>query len=295
LYYRGIIPSRQVSRKSITDYLLLFRRSLYILKEIMREEAWRMDTKLVDLAGRVAIVTGAGRGIGRAVADQLVKAGAKVVRADLEGTDGLSFDSGEGAPEEGSLVQVVDVTDEHSIEKMVEATLTAFGRLDILVNNAGIMFRTRVLDITPDEWESVLRVNLTGPFLCTRAALPVMKENGYGRIVNISSSAGRSVSTLGGVHYTASKAGLLGLTRAVAKEAAPWGITANAVCPGLIDTKMVRATTTEPELEEFLDSIPIKRIGSPGEIGDLVVFLCSERASYITGASIDINGGDLMI
>ncbi len=122
-----------------------------------------------------------------------------------------------------------------------------------------------------------------------------MKKNGYGRIVNISSSAGRSVSTLGGVHYTASKAGLLGLTRAVAKEAAPWGITANAVCPGLIDTEMVRATTTEPELEEFLESFPIKRIGRPEEIGDLVVFLCSDRASYITGASIDINGGDLMI
>ncbi len=254
-----------------------------------------MDTKLIDLEDKVAIVTGASRGIGRAVADQLVKAGAKVVRADLEGTGGLPADSGKTGPEEGSLNQVVDVTDEPSVEKMVEATLTAFGRLDILVNNAGIMFRTRVLDITSVEWENVLRVNLTGPFLCTRAALPGMKKNGYGRIVNISSSAGRSVSTLGGVHYTASKAGLLGLTRAVAKEAAPWGITANAVCPGLIDTEMVRATTTEPELEEFLESFPIKRIGRPEEIGDLVVFLCSDRASYITGASIDINGGDLMI
>lgn len=268
---------------------------VYILEEIPLKEARRMDEKLIELEGRIAIVTGASRGIGRAVADQLVKAGAKVVRADLEGPTGQSVDSGGVRQEEDSFVHVVDVTDEQSINKMVETTLTAFGRLDILVNNAGIMFRTRILDIAPDEWDDVLRVNLTGPFLCTRAVLPVMRGRGWGRIVNMSSSAGRSVSTLGGAHYTASKAGLLGLTRAAAKEAAPWGITVNAVCPGLIDTEMVRATTTETELMEFLDSFPIKRIGSPEEIGDLVVFLCSDRASYITGASIDINGGDLMI
>jgi len=124
---------------------------------------------------------------------------------------------------------------------------------------------------------------------------PMMKKNNYGRIVNISSSAGRSVSTLGGAHYTASKAGLLGFTRAVAKEVSSFGITVNAVCPGLIDTQMARDTTTQEELEKFIDSFPIKRLGLPEEIGDLVVFLCSEKASYITGASVDINGGDLMI
>ncbi len=149
--------------------------------------------------------------------------------------------------------------------------------------------------MSPEEWENVLKVNLTGPFLCTRAVLPVMKEHRFGRIVNISSSAGRSVSTLGGVHYTASKAGILGLTRAVAKEVAAFGVTVNAVCPGLIDSEMVRKTTTESELRDFINSFPISRIGSPEEIGDLVVFLCSEKASYITGASLDINGGDLMI
>jgi len=140
-----------------------------------------------------------------------------------------------------------------------------------------------------------LKVNLTGAFLCTKAVIPSMKKNGYGRVVNISSSAGRSVSTLGGAHYTASKAGLLGFTRAVAKEVASLGITANAICPGLIDTQMARDTTTKAELEAFIDSFPIKRLGLPEEIGDLVLFLCSQKAAYITGTCIDINGGDLMI
>ena len=178
---------------------------------------------------------------------------------------------------------------------MVRIALEEFGKVDILVNNAGIMFRTRILDISLDEWNNTLLVNLTGPFLLTKAVLPLMKQNGYGRIVNISSSAGRSVSTLGGAHYTASKTALLGFTRAVAKEVASFGITVNAVCPGLMDTQMVRDTTTKEELENFVNSFPIQRIGLPEEVGDLVVFLCSERASYITGASIDINGGDLMI
>ena len=173
--------------------------------------------------------------------------------------------------------------------------LAQFGRVDILINNAGIMLRTRFHNISVEEWNRTLLVNLTGPFLCTRAVIPLMKKNGYGCIVNTSSSAGRSESTLGGVHYTASKAVVLGFTRAVAKEVAPFGITVNAVCPGLIDTQMVRETTTGEELEVFINSFPIQRLGLPEEIGDLVVFLCSERASYITGASIDINGGDLMM
>jgi len=254
-----------------------------------------MEAKLIELEGKVAIVTGASRGIGRAVAGRLFQAGARVVIADLEEASVESLASGESAPDERLLAHIVDVADEHSVKTLIETTLKAFGRLDILVNNAGIMFRTRILNMTLDEWEKVIRVNLTGPFLCTMAVLPAMKENRYGRIVNISSSAGRSVSTLGGAHYTASKAGLLGLTRAVAKEVASWGITVNAVCPGLIDTPMVRQTTLETELKSFLKSIPVKRIGSPEEVGDLVVFLCSEKASYITGASIDINGGDLMM
>lgn len=234
------------------------------------------------LKGRVAIVTGAGRGIGRAISEKLVESGANVVACDI------NLENAE------NTVQA-DVTDLASVESLIAKAEDKFGQVDILVNNAGIMFRTRILDISVAEWEKTMQVNLTGPFLCTKAVLPGMKERGFGRIINISSSAGRSVSTLGGVHYTSSKAGLLGLTRAVAKEVASFGITVNAICPGLIDTEMTRKTTTQKELQDFLDVFPINRIGTPEEVGDLVVFLCSEKASYITGASIDINGGDLMI
>ena len=244
---------------------------------------------------RVAIVTGAGRGIGRAIAKELVESGAQVVACDIDLSNAEETAQILNAHRQTSIACQVDVTDADSLKNMISEAEEKLGQVDILVNNAGIMFRTRIQDISEDEWEKTLQVNLTGPFLCTQAVLPGMKERKFGRIINISSSAGRSVSTLGGAHYTASKAGLLGLTRAVAKEVAPFGITVNAICPGLIDTEMARKTTTEKELQDFLASFPINRIGTPEEIGDLVVFLCSDKASYITGASLDINGGDLMI
>ncbi len=245
--------------------------------------------------GRVAIVTGGGRGIGKGIAKRLAEAGANVVIGDVDRVlaEQTAEELGKGSGR--AIAAQVDVTQEESIAAAMKMVLEEFGKIDILINNAGIMFRTRILDISLEEWGQTLLVNLTGPFLFTQAVIPSMKKNGYGRIVNISSSAGRSVSTLGGAHYTASKAGLLGFTRAVAKEVAASGITVNAVCPGLIDTQMARETTTKKELEMFLESFPIKRLGLPEEIGDLVLFLCSERSSYITGASIDINGGDLMI
>jgi NAD(P)-dependent dehydrogenase (short-subunit alcohol dehydrogenase family) len=248
-----------------------------------------------ELKEKVAIVTGAGRGIGRGIASRLAEAGASVVVADLDlsnaekNAEEITKSSGK------AIAKAVDVTGETSVNAMADFTIKNFGRIDILINNAGIMYRTRFGSISAKEWEEILKVNLTGPFFCIKSVLPTMKKNSFGRIVNISSSAGRSVSTLGGAHYTASKAGLLGLTRAVAKEVAPSGITVNAVCPGLIDTKMVRETTSKDELQAFLDSFPIPRMGLPKEIGDLVVFLCSEKASYITGTSLDVNGGDLMI
>lgn len=248
-----------------------------------------------ELSGKVAIVTGAGRGIGRAISARLAEAGAHVIAADIDFSAARKTAEKLTKKYTEAAACNVDVTDEKSVESMVNQALGAFGTVHILVNNAGVMYRTRFFDISFEEWERMLKVNLTGPFLCTKAVFPVMRKNRFGRIVNISSSAGRSVSTLGGAHYTASKAGLLGLTRAVAKEVASFGITVNSICPGLIDTKMVRESTTKSELETFLNSLPIKRIGKPEEIGDLVVFLCSDRASYITGASLDVNGGDLMI
>ena len=247
------------------------------------------------LKGRVAIVTGGGRGIGKAISSTLVFAGAKVVVADVDEESALQTAKELTGPSGDVIGSFVDVSLEKSVSSLIQMALETFGQIDILVNNAGIMYRTRLMDISLDEWERTLQINLTGAFLCTKAVLPTMRESGFGRIVNISSSAGRSVSTLGGAHYTASKAGLLGLTRAAAKEVAPLGITVNAICPGLIETKMAVETTTPEELQKFLDSFPLQRMGSPEEIGHLVVFLCSDEAAYITGASLDINGGDLMI
>ncbi len=245
--------------------------------------------------GRVALVTGGGRGIGKGIAMRLADSGADVVIGDIDVVHAKQTAEELGNGFCRAVAVQIDVTQEESIATAVKMVLKEFGKIDILINNAGIMFRTRILDISLEEWKETMLVNLTGPFLFAQAVIPSMKKNGYGRIVNISSSAGRSVSTLGGAHYTASKAGLLGFTRAVAKEVASSGITVNAVCPGLIDTQMARDTTTKKELEMFIESFPIKRLGLPEEIGDLVLFLCSEKASYITGASIDINGGDLMI
>jgi 3-oxoacyl-[acyl-carrier protein] reductase len=248
-----------------------------------------------ELKGKVAIVTGASHGIGKGIAERLAEAGAEIIIADLDITKAKKTAKELTKKDKKSLAIQVDVSKEKPVNFLIKKSLEKFGKVDILINNAGIMYRTRLKDLSLEEWEKTLKVNLTGPFLLIKALLPVMKKNGYGRIVNISSSAGRSVSTLGGVHYTASKAGLLGLTRAAAKELASFGITVNAVCPGLIDTQMVRKTATRAELKAFINSFPIQRLGFPEEIGDLVVFLCSDRASYITGASIDINGGDLMI
>jgi len=247
------------------------------------------------LKNKTVIVTGAGRGIGKSTALRLGGAGCRIAVADIDEESGRRTLKEIEARKGQSVFLPVDVSDEDSVLNMAERTHEIFGSIDILVNNAGILFRTRFEKISLAEWEDVIRVNLTGPYLCTRAVLPEMKKRKWGRIINISSSAGRSVSTLGGAHYTASKAGLLGLTRAVAKEVAAFGITVNAVCPGLIDTDMARSTAGAAEIADYERAFPIPRLGQPDEVGDLVVFLCSEKAAYITGASIDINGGDLMV
>ena len=241
------------------------------------------------LSGKVAIVTGAAQGMGKSIAEALVKEGAKVVLCDINEDKILST-----ANELNAYGMMVDVTNEENVQNMVQTVIGKYGTVDILVNNAGILRPTRIDSITKKEWDLVLDVNLNGTFLCTKAVLNTMKEKKFGRIINMSSSAGRSVSTLGGAHYTAAKAGVLGLTRAVAKEVAPYGITANSICPGLIDTVMVRSDCSVDQIKAYENSFPIPRLGTPEEVANLVLFLATE-ASYITGASIDINGGDLMI
>ncbi len=246
------------------------------------------------LQGQVAVVTGAAQGMGAVIAGCLAAHGAQVVLADVNGervqaqAEAVRTAGGDASGFE------VDVTDEQRVAAMVAFASDTYGSVQILVNGAGILRRTRVEAITKSEWDLVLDVNLNGTFICCAAVLEGMRASGHGRIINLASSAGRSVSTLGGAHYTASKAGVIGLTRALAKELGPHGITANAICPGLIDTEMVQDNCAPERVREYADSFPIRRLGTPAEVAELVRFLVSDGA-YITGACLDINGGDLMV
>jgi len=251
-----------------------------------------------EFAGRVALITGAARGLGLAAAERFLAGGARVVinvrRPEQAAAVAARMGESDGGGER-ALVLPGDVASSATVRAMVAQTLDCFGRLDVLVNNAAAAFSTRFEQIGEEEWRRAVDVNLTAAFLCIQAALPAMKANGYGRVVNLSSTAGKSVSTLGGAHYTASKAGLLGLTRAAAKELGPHGVTVNAVCPGLIDTELTREHATPEQLAVHARSFPVQRLGTAAEVAELICFLASERAGYITGAAIDINGGDLMV
>jgi len=237
-------------------------------------------------------VTGAARGLGRAAAERLYARGASVavhVRDRARARDVCD------ALGERALAVAGDLAAADVITAIVEETLGRFGRVDILVNNAAAATATRFEQLTVEEWQHTLDVNLTAPFLFIKALLPTMKAQRYGRIINISSTAGRMVSTLGGAHYTTSKTGLLGLTRAAAKELGKFGITVNAICPGMIDTELTRETASSEMLERLAAGYPVPRLGTAGEVADLICFAGSEAAGYITGAALDINGGDLMM
>ena len=254
-----------------------------------------MMTDTTELAGKVAIVTGAGQGMGYAVAHRLAAAGASVVVNDVNAAAAEQTADSLRAAGRTALAVPGDVGSSQDVRGIVETTLDRYGSIHILINNAGVLRPTAVIDIEEAEWDLVVNVNLKSTYLCSRAVLPAMRAAGWGRIVNFSSTAGKNVSTVGGAHYTAAKAGVLGFTRHLAKEAAPYGITVNAVCPGLIDTEMVRATISDEQTSAYAASFPIARLGLPEEVAELVAFLASDRAAYITGASLDINGGDLMI
>ena len=245
-----------------------------------------------DFTNRVILITGASRGLGRATAERFLARGARVavhVRTP-ERAGATARDLGERAvPVAG------DLTDGNSARDVVRQTIEQLGRIDVLVNNAAIAYSTRLDAIPEHEWRETLGVNLTSAFLCLQAAIPAMKAQGHGRIINVSSTAGRAVSTLAGAHYTASKAGLLGLTRAAAKELGPHGITVNAVCPGVFDTELARGNATDERLEMLKKSFPVQRLGRPDELAELICYLASEHAGYINGASIDINGGSLFM
>jgi 3-oxoacyl-[acyl-carrier protein] reductase len=241
-----------------------------------------------SLDGRVALVTGASRGIGRAVAVALAAKGATVVAAargdHAQATVDLIRSQG-GCAESATL----DVTDAASIEAVVVAALARSGRVDILVNNAGITRDQLVLRMKRDDWDAVLATNLTAAFTCTQAVLKPMLKQRAGRIVNITSVVGQA-GNAGQANYAASKAGLIGFTKSLALEVASRNITVNAVAPGLIETDMTRALS-EGAQDGWQNRIPLKRLGTPEDVAAAVAFLASDEASYITGHVLAVNGG----
>jgi 3-oxoacyl-[acyl-carrier protein] reductase len=243
----------------------------------------------VDLSGRTAIVTGASRGIGKAIALRLAAAGAKVAcvarSADKlkEAADAISATGGTAE------VHPCDVTDSAAVSKLVETLNESWGRLDIVVNNAGITKDTLIPRMSDEDWDSVIATNLRSVFLFTRAASLVMMRQRSGRIINISSVSGL-MGNAGQANYSASKAGIIGLTRTVAQELAGRKVTVNAVCPGFIASEMTAAMGAT--LDDFVKSrIPAKRLGEAEEVADAVLYLVSDSAAYITGETITIDGG----
>ena len=247
------------------------------------------------LDGRVAFVTGAGRGIGAATALRMAEEGARVALADVD-TEGCQQVAAELSQigSEG-LVFRCDVTDSAIVQEAVDETASHFGRLDILVNNAGIVRDNLLFKMPEDDWETVMNVHLKGAFLCSRAAQKYMVQQKYGRIVSLSSTA--ALGNRGQANYSSAKAGLQGLTRTLAIELGPFGITVNAVGPGFIDTEMTRSTARRRGLDpdaviaEASKIIPVRRVGQPRDVANVICFLCSEEASFVNGQVIYVAGG----
>ncbi|HMB50732.1 SDR family NAD(P)-dependent oxidoreductase [Natronoarchaeum rubrum] len=246
---------------------------------------------MLDFTDRVAIVTGAARGIGKATALRLAEEGADVVVTDVAAE---RDDVADAVEERGqsALALEVDVSDEAEVEAAVEETIEEFGRIDALVNNAGIFPTADLAALSAEDWQRVIDVNLTGAFYCTQAVCPTMREQGYGRIVNVSSAAGGRVGWAGNLaHYAASKAGMVGFTRSAAIDLGPDGVTINAVVPGMIDTGAAERVSSDEEIEAAVSAIPVGRQGDPEELANVIAFLASEASSYVTGASLVVDGG----
>jgi 3-oxoacyl-[acyl-carrier protein] reductase len=247
---------------------------------------------MADLQGRIALVTGASQGIGRACALELARAGATVALAARNEAKLAEVATEIAAAAGQAAAFALDVSSEVSIKAGAKAVIERFGKVEILVNNAGITRDGLMLRMKRHDWDDVLGTNLTGAFLLTQALLSPMLKNRWGRIVNISSVVGRT-GQAGQVNYAASKAGLIGLTRSMAREVASRGITVNAVAPGYIETPMT-AVLDEKQRAAMMATIPLGRAGTDREIAQAVAFLASDAAGYITGHVLDVNGGMFM-
>jgi len=247
---------------------------------------------LFRLDGKVALVTGGGRGIGRAIAEALLEAGAAVaITARDEGRAVAA--AAELAQKTGGrcLGLGLEVRDQGQVEKAVARTIAELGGLHILVNNAGVNIRESIWELRDESWEEIIATNLAGAMRCSRAAAGHMKQQGWGRIIVLG-----SILSVVGIPkrsaYASSKAGLLGLARAMALDLAPFGVTVNALCPGVMKTEINRPILNDPEyLKDFLRQVPVGRLGEPAELGGAIVFLASEASSYMTGAALFVDGG----
>ena len=243
------------------------------------------------LAGRTSLITGAARGIGKAIATRFAGEGASLILADLRDSaellDSLRRDGAR------ALSFQVDITDAAAVSAMVDQVTASFGPIDILVNNAGIITRGTIMDLTYEAWKRVLDVNVNGTFNCCKAVIPSMVKAGFGRILNISSIAGKMGDITAAPAYGASKGAINALTKSLARQLAQFGITVNAVAPHAIETEMSAEWSAEKR-SEIIRGIPLKRLGKPREVADAALFLVSDAAGFITGEIMDVNGGTLM-
>jgi len=244
-----------------------------------------------DLTGKVALVTGASRGIGAAIAEKLAKAGATVVGTATSDSGAEAISGRFGGDLKGEGMKL-DVTDTAEVDGIVKAITEKYGSLDILVNNAGITKDTLIMRMKEDQWDDVLNTNLKSVFTMTKAAQKGMTKKRWGRVISISSVVG-SMGNAGQTNYAAAKAGMDGFTRALAREIGSRGVTVNSVAPGFIATDMTDGLKQEWK-DKLLESVPVGRLGQPDEIADAVLFLASPGAGYVTGHTLHVNGGMLM-